>query len=130
MFVISQLGRGTSNRDGASLAWAISEKVALAPETYCLFSTHYLHLSNLKNMYPSHVKLLQVTVEQLPNRLIYLHKIEGMPDTFQASRRADFYLLYLRRSMFPVYLHDRLSCFDGWAARFHLQHRYSTIFNS
>eukprot|EP00966_Prymnesium_polylepis_P029581 687335-Prymnesium_polylepis.2 len=45
-------------------------------QVYCLFATHYLQLANLKNLYPSHVKLLQLAVEQAPTRLIYKYKIE------------------------------------------------------
>lgn len=90
----SQLGRGTSNRDGASLAWAVSEKIALTPNVFCLFATHYLQLSNMKNMYAGHVKLLQLSVERLPSRLIYLYKIEGMDICFEVPSRCNSKWLY------------------------------------
>ena len=48
LVLVDELGRGTSNRDGGSLAHAVSEVLLRAPDTYTLFATHYLHLSMLK----------------------------------------------------------------------------------
>jgi hypothetical protein len=55
LVLVDELGRGTSNRDGSSLAWAVSEGILRRQDTYCLFATHYLALSNLRNMYSSNV---------------------------------------------------------------------------
>ena len=53
LVLVDELGRGTSNRDGASLAWAVAEELLNAPRTFTFFATHYLHLANLKNLYPN-----------------------------------------------------------------------------
>ena len=39
----------------------MAEQLALAPSTFTLFATHYLWLANLKNLYPSNVRLLKHT---------------------------------------------------------------------
>lgn len=53
LVLVDELGRGTSNRDGNSLACAISERLLLHPTTFTLFATHYLQLASLRNLYPS-----------------------------------------------------------------------------
>ena len=35
--LVDELGRGTSNRDGASLAWAVAEELLSAPRTFTFF---------------------------------------------------------------------------------------------
>ena len=40
----------------------MAEQLALAPSTFTLFATHYLWLANLKNLYPSNVRLPQAHV--------------------------------------------------------------------
>ena len=42
-------------------SFAVAEQLALAPSTFTLFATHYLWLANLKNLYPSNVRLLKHT---------------------------------------------------------------------
>ena len=42
-------------------SFAVAEQLALAPSTFTLFATHYLRLANLKNLYPSNVRLLKHT---------------------------------------------------------------------
>ena len=42
LVLVDELGRGTSNRDGVALAWAVSERLLLHPRTMTLFATHYL----------------------------------------------------------------------------------------
>mgnify|MGYP006161300841 FL=1 len=49
LVLVDELGRGTSNRDGASLAWAIAERLLLQPETFTLFATHYLQVSGMED---------------------------------------------------------------------------------
>ena len=41
-------------------SFAVAEQLALAPSTFTLFATHYLWLANLKNLYPSNVRLLKL----------------------------------------------------------------------
>ena len=63
LVLVDELGRGTSNRDGASLAWAIAEELARHPHTFTLFATHYLQLANLRNLYPERVRTLVLGVD-------------------------------------------------------------------
>ena len=51
LVIVDELGRGTSNRDGASLAWAIAEALLSHPSTFTLFATHYLNLASLRELY-------------------------------------------------------------------------------
>ena len=84
LVLVDELGRGTSNRDGASLSWAVAEELALQPTTFTLFATHYLQLANLRNLYPSHVRTLVLAVEPAETRLRFLYSVkEGV-----ASKRA------------------------------------------
>ena len=76
LVLVDELGRGTSNRDGASLAWAIAENLALAPNIFTLFATHYLQLANLRSLYPSHVKTLVLGVENTESRLRFQYTIK------------------------------------------------------
>ena len=42
LVIVDELGRGTSNIDGVSLAFAVAEHLARAhPSAYTLFVTHY-----------------------------------------------------------------------------------------
>ena len=79
LVLVDELGRGTSNRDGASLAWAIAEQLALSRQSFTLFATHYLQLANLRNLYPSHVRTLVLDTQQATNRLRFLYNVrEGV----------------------------------------------------
>ena len=52
LVLIDELGRGTSNIDGISLAFAIAETL-LDSSAYTLFITHYSQITNLADMYPN-----------------------------------------------------------------------------
>jgi len=52
LIIIDELGRSTSNRDGISLSWAISEKILLT-KAQTLFVTHYKELTELQKIYPN-----------------------------------------------------------------------------
>lgn len=74
---VDELGRGTSNRDGSALAWSISERILLKPDTFCLFATHYLSLSNLRSMYSGHCHAVQLTVDHQPERMVFLYRVQA-----------------------------------------------------
>lgn len=52
LVLIDELGRGTSNIDGLSLAYAIAEHL-IDSSAYTLFVTHYSQITSLADMYPS-----------------------------------------------------------------------------
>ncbi|KAN0001110.1 hypothetical protein ACTFIZ_000022 [Dictyostelium cf. discoideum] len=52
LVIIDELGRGTSNMDGSSIAWSISEHLSMIG-CYTLFVTHYKQLLNLATFYPN-----------------------------------------------------------------------------
>ena len=75
LVLVDELGRGTSNRDGASLAWAVAEQLLSAPRTFTFFATHYLHLANLKNLYPN-VRTLMMAVEPTASRPRFMYHVQ------------------------------------------------------
>ena len=89
LVLVDELGRGTSNRDGASLAWAIAEQLAMQPKAFTLFATHYLHLAGLKSYYPDHVRTLFLQVQPTDAKLHFLHKIADGVAT-KAQYMSDF----------------------------------------
>lgn len=50
--MIDELGRGTSNREGLAIAWAVAEKL-LSSSAYTLFVTHYVQIPGLADLYPN-----------------------------------------------------------------------------
>ena len=74
LVLVDELGRGTSNRDGLALAWAVAEELLHAPRTFTLFATHYLALANLKNLYPQ-VRCQQLVVEPTAQRLRFVYRV-------------------------------------------------------
>ena len=50
LILVDELGRATSNEDGASLAWAVSEFL-LAKKCLTFFVTHYPQLCKLSDVY-------------------------------------------------------------------------------
>ena len=74
LVLVDELGRGTSNRDGLALAWAVAEELLHSPRTFTLFATHYLALANLKNLYPQ-VRCQQLVVEPTAQRLRFVYRV-------------------------------------------------------
>ncbi len=52
LILIDELGRGTSNIEGNSIAWSICEYL-LSSRAYTVFVTHYMQLVELELLYPS-----------------------------------------------------------------------------
>lgn len=99
LVLADELGRGTSNRDGASLAWAIAERLLKHPNTFTLFATHYLQLANLHELYPN-VKLLRLAVDPTASRLRFLYRVqerwlvEGLGWADMSGGNSSHYSLY------------------------------------
>ncbi|ADE35378.1 DNA mismatch repair protein MutS [Candidatus Karelsulcia muelleri DMIN] len=110
--ILDEIGRGTSNDDGISLAWSIIEflnKNIHKPKT--LFATHYHELNNISN-YINNIKNYSVSVKKIDDNLIFtrkllnnvsnngsygihIAKIAGMPDSI--INRANELLSIIKR---------------------------------
>lgn len=73
LIIIDELGRGTSNIEGSSIAWSISEHL-LSSNCFTLFVTHYIHLSELSKLYPN-VKNYHLTVSSYDGKMNFLYSI-------------------------------------------------------
>jgi DNA mismatch repair ATPase MutS len=51
LVLIDELGRGTANDEGASIAWSIGEAM-IHRGSYTCFATHYHQLNRLAQLYP------------------------------------------------------------------------------
>ncbi len=60
LFILDEIGRGTSTYDGVSIAWAVVEYIHNNPKlrAHTLFATHYHELTQLADILPG-VKELQ-----------------------------------------------------------------------
>lgn len=73
--ILDEIGRGTSNDDGISLAWSIIEflnKNLHKPKT--LFATHYHELNNISN-YINNIKNYSVSVKTIDDNIIFTRKL-------------------------------------------------------
>lgn len=73
--ILDEIGRGTSNDDGISLAWSIIEflnKNIHKPKT--LFATHYHELNNISN-YINNIKNYSVSVKTIDDNIIFTRKL-------------------------------------------------------
>jgi DNA mismatch repair ATPase MutS len=81
LILIDELGRATSNEDGVSIAWAVSEKL-LAKRAMTFFVTHYPQLCQLATVYPCvQNQHLEAFVSRETNNagISYTHKIAPGP---------------------------------------------------
>ncbi len=80
LIVLDEIGRGTSTFDGLSLAWAITEHIAVNIRCRTLFATHYHELTELAELLGG-VKNYNVAVREWQDEVVFLHKIvEGGTD--------------------------------------------------
>ena len=80
LVILDEVGRGTSTYDGLSLAWAISEHLALRIKCRALFATHYHELTELQSLLDGAANL-NVAVREWADQVVFLHKIvEGGTD--------------------------------------------------
>ncbi len=80
LVILDEVGRGTSTCDGLSLAWAISEHIALRIGCRTLFATHYHELTELERLLDATTNL-NVAVREWADQVVFLHKItEGGAD--------------------------------------------------
>ncbi|KAF2070772.1 hypothetical protein CYY_007904 [Polysphondylium violaceum] len=79
LVIVDELGRGTANLDGSSIAWSISERMAEIG-CYTLFVTHYQELLKLAILYPN-IRIYHFMVSRDENSLNYKYLLnEGVSD--------------------------------------------------
>jgi DNA mismatch repair protein MutS len=76
LVLLDEIGRGTATFDGLSIAWAVAEYLATEIRARTIFATHYHELNELASIL-SNVANYQVTVKELPDRIIFLHQVQA-----------------------------------------------------
>lgn len=75
LVLLDEIGRGTATFDGLSIAWSVAEYLATAIRARTIFATHYHELNELASILPN-VANYQVTVKEMPDQIIFLHKVQ------------------------------------------------------
>ncbi|MBW4441206.1 MAG: DNA mismatch repair protein MutS [Plectolyngbya sp. WJT66-NPBG17] len=75
LVLLDEIGRGTATFDGLSIAWAVAEHLATEVRARTIFATHYHELNELASILPN-VANYQVTVREMPEQIIFLHKVQ------------------------------------------------------
>jgi DNA mismatch repair protein MutS len=75
LVLLDEVGRGTATFDGLSIAWAVVEYLQSHTRARTLFATHYHELTELADLL-SGVKNIHVSVEELPNEIVFLRRVE------------------------------------------------------
>lgn len=75
LVLLDEIGRGTATFDGLSIAWAVAEYLAAELRSCTIFATHYHELNELASLLQN-VANFQVTVKELPDEIIFLHRVQ------------------------------------------------------
>ncbi|MGC9525284.1 MAG: DNA mismatch repair protein MutS [Limnospira sp.] len=75
LVLLDEIGRGTATFDGLSIAWSVAEYLATAIKARTIFATHYHELNELASILEN-VANYQVTVKELPDKIIFLHQVQ------------------------------------------------------
>jgi DNA mismatch repair protein MutS len=74
LLILDEIGRGTSSRDGLSLAWAIIEYISKQIKATTFFATHFHELCKLEQTM-SNIKNYHFTVKESGGAIKFLYKI-------------------------------------------------------
>jgi DNA mismatch repair protein MutS len=74
LVLLDEIGRGTATFDGLSIAWSVAEYLATEIQSRTIFATHYHELNELASILEN-VANYQVTVRELPNEIVFLHRV-------------------------------------------------------
>ncbi|MEO0770033.1 MAG: DNA mismatch repair protein MutS, partial [Cyanobacteria bacterium J06649_4] len=74
LVLLDEIGRGTATFDGLSIAWAVAEHLASEIMARTIFATHYHELNELASILEN-VENYQVTVKEMPDKIIFLHQV-------------------------------------------------------
>lgn len=75
LVLLDEIGRGTATFDGLSIAWSVAEYLAAEIGARTIFATHYHELNELASILEN-VANYQVTVKELPDKIIFLHQVQ------------------------------------------------------
>ncbi|MGL5081632.1 MAG: DNA mismatch repair protein MutS [Microcoleaceae cyanobacterium] len=75
LVLLDEIGRGTATFDGLSIAWAVAEYLAIEIRSRTIFATHYHELNELSSLFQN-VANYQVTVKELPDKIVFLHQVQ------------------------------------------------------
>ncbi|MBP0031371.1 DNA mismatch repair protein MutS [Roseofilum sp. Guam] len=75
LVLLDEIGRGTATFDGLSIAWAVAEYLATEIRARTIFATHYHELNELASILDN-VANYQVTVKEMPDKIIFLHQVQ------------------------------------------------------
>lgn len=75
LVLLDEIGRGTATFDGLSIAWSVAEYLAQVVRSRTIFATHYHELNELETLLEN-VANYQVTVKELPDKIIFLHQVQ------------------------------------------------------
>jgi len=75
LVLLDEIGRGTATFDGLSIAWAVAEYLATDIQARTIFATHYHELNELASILEN-VSNYQVTVKEMPDKIIFLHQVQ------------------------------------------------------
>lgn len=75
LVLLDEIGRGTATFDGLSIAWAVAEHLASEIQARTIFATHYHELNELASIL-ANVANYQVTVKEMPDQIVFLHKVQ------------------------------------------------------
>ena len=74
LVLLDEIGRGTATFDGLSIAWSVAEYLARDIQCRTIFATHYHEMNELASILPK-VANYQVTVQEFPNEIVFLHLV-------------------------------------------------------
>jgi DNA mismatch repair protein MutS len=74
LVLLDEIGRGTATFDGLSIAWSVAEYLARDIQCRTIFATHYHEMNELASILPR-VANYQVTVQEFPNEIVFLHLV-------------------------------------------------------
>lgn len=75
LVLLDEIGRGTATFDGISIAWSVAEYLATEILSRTIFATHYHELNELSSILDN-VANYQVTVKELPDKIVFLHQVQ------------------------------------------------------
>ncbi len=75
LVLLDEIGRGTATFDGISIAWSVAEYLATEIRSRTIFATHYHELNELASILDN-VANYQVTVKELPDKIVFLHQVQ------------------------------------------------------